>query len=141
MMREAWRINSVPRFFILRKITLHFFLPTHHIKSPYNPIIEFALKKGYIEKNPLDLVNPIKVKHKKPQPLSQDEIKRFLQHVSPLYSDFFAFMFITGIRMGEAAALQWQDVKLAEGYFNVKKTYVRGNVYDPKRIRLKGRLS
>jgi integrase len=80
----------------------------------------------------LDLVKPIKVKHKKPQPLSQDEIKRFLRHASPLYRDFFAFMFITGVRMGEAAALQWQDVNLTEGYFNVNTTYVRGNFYDPK---------
>jgi integrase len=99
---------------------------------PFKGIMEFALKKGYFQKNPMDLVNPIKVNHKKPHPLSQDEIKRFLQHVSPLYRNFFAFMFITGIRMGEAAALKWEDVKLVEGYFNVKRTYVRGNFYSPK---------
>ena len=104
----------------------------HNIMIPFTGIIEFALIKGYIKKNPLDLVKPIKVKHKKPQPLSQDEIKRFLRHASPLYRDFFAFMFITGVRMGEAAALQWQDVNLTEGYFNVNTTYVRGNFYDPK---------
>jgi integrase len=104
----------------------------HNIMIPFTGIMEFSLKKGYIEKNPLDLVKPIKVNHKKPQPLSKDEIKRFLQHVSPMYRDFFAFMFFTGLRMGEAAALQWQDVKHAEGYFNVNETYVRGNVYDPK---------
>jgi len=116
----------------------------HNIMIPFTGIIEFALIKRYIEKNPLDLVKPIKVKHKKPQPLSQDEIKRFLQHASPLYRDFFAFMFITGLRMGEAAALKWEDVKLVEGYITVNETYVRGNVYDPKtdsskrRVKLNG---
>ena len=104
----------------------------HNIMIPFTGIMEFALKKGYIKKNPLKLVKPIKVKHQKPQPLSQDEIKRFLQHASPLYRDFFAFMFMTGLRMGEAAALKWEDVKQTKGYFNVKETYVRGNFYDPK---------
>ena len=41
-------------------------------------------------------------------------------------------MFITGLRMGESAALKWEDVKLADGYINVNETYVRGNFYDPK---------
>ena len=34
--------------------------------------------------------------------------------------------------MGESAALKWEDVELADGYFNVNETYVRGNFYDPK---------
>jgi len=36
----------------------------HNIMVPFRGIIEHALKKEYIEKNPLDLVNPIKVNHK-----------------------------------------------------------------------------
>ena len=94
----------------------------HNIMIPFKGIMEFALKKGYIEKDPMDLVKPIKVNHKKAEPLSKEEIKRFLQHVSPMYRDFFAFMFITGLRMGEAAALKWKDVKLVEGNFNVNGT-------------------
>ena len=65
----------------------------HNIMVPFRAIIEYALIKEYIEKDPLKWVKSIKVKHKKPLPLSQEEIRRFLQHASPLYKDFFAFMF------------------------------------------------
>jgi integrase len=93
----------------------------HNIMVPFRGIIEHALKKEYIEKNPLDLIEPIEVKHKKSQPLSQDEMKRFLQHASPRYRDFFAFMFITGLRMGEAAALKWEDVKAYQRVFQCQR--------------------
>ncbi len=67
-----------------------------------------------------------------PRPLwGEEEARRFLS-VCPdrKWGKLFAFLLLTGLRLGEALALDWQD--LGPDWVRVTKTFVRGQIRPPK---------
>jgi integrase len=87
---------------------------------------EKAVILNKIEKNPC-LGVTIKGKSKEPglKFIDSGDISRFLQEAYQydyLYWIFFKTLIETGMRKGEAAALQWSDIDLKEGTININKT-------------------
>ncbi|PED05287.1 tyrosine-type recombinase/integrase [Bacillus pseudomycoides] len=89
-----------------------------------------AMKKAIIlekiSKNPCDGVE-IKIKKKDPeiQFIESEHISRFLQEAYKydyIYWIFYKTLIETGMRKGEAAALQWTDVDLKEKTININKS-------------------
>ncbi|SYW00338.1 putative Phage integrase [Oenococcus oeni] len=98
-------------------------------------IYQKAVQYGYVKANPF--ANVDKPKHKKA--LSRDTVKfydveqlrRFLNSAYQLYNKdhynrylFFRLLAFTGMRKGEALALNWGDVDLANKTLSISKTVV-----------------
>ncbi|WP_264737274.1 tyrosine-type recombinase/integrase [Cytobacillus firmus] len=96
------------------------------IHSTLNNAMEKAVTIGKIEKNPCKGVT-IKGKTKDADLkfLDSSDIAKFLQEAYKydyIYWLFFKVLIDTGMRKGEAAALQWTDIDLKEKTITVNKT-------------------
>lgn len=65
-------------------------------------------------------------------PLSMEEVRLFLEKVSPRFRNFFIIAFFTGMRFGEMAALKWERVDFKKEIIKVKETLVKGITTPPK---------
>lgn len=94
----------------------------------------YAMKQDYIYKNPCEgVMKKLKRGAKKAdrQVLSQAEEARFLEYLR-VYDEenhsnwypFFAFMLFTGLRMGEMAGLQWDDIDFERGIITIQHNLV-----------------
>lgn len=87
---------------------------------------EKAVILNKIEKNPcLGVTIKGKSKESELKFIDSEDISRFLQtayHYDYIYWIFFKVLIETGMRKGEAAALQWSDLDLKEGTININKT-------------------
>lgn len=88
--------------------------------------LSFAVKWGYAQRNVATLVDPPRVKRPEVVPLTQDQAKQFLAHVSGgRYEALFTLTIALGLRRGEVLALKWQDVDLVAGTLAVTGTLQR----------------
>ena len=104
----------------------------NNVLVPMRSVMKFALKAGLIDKNPMGLIDNLKVSKPEIYPLSIDEVHRFLDVVRPEYKNFFQVAFYTGMRFGEMAVLKWKNVDFRLGVIKVRKTLVRGEEGLPK---------
>ena len=85
-----------------------------------------AIALGKIEKNPCkNAVIKGKVKNKELEYMDSGDIQKFLKAAYAYnynYWLFFKVLIETGMRKGEAAALQWSDLDLKEKTININKT-------------------
>jgi integrase len=104
----------------------------NNILVPMRALMKFAFKDGLIEKNPMALVENLKVVRPPINPLSMDEVDKFLAAVRPFYKPFFIIAFFTGMRFGEMAGLKWKNVDFKLGVVRIQETRVRGEEGRPK---------
>lgn len=103
-------------------------------KSYYKLFFDYAAGVGYIKINPIKRVTlprsraTLEEVHRKQNKfLTREEMKILLNHISK-YSIhkrkglLFEFLFLTGLRIGEALALRWQDVDVENKLLNVHHT-------------------
>lgn len=65
--------------------------------------------------------------------LTPSEQIRFMAHLQDVfYGDLYAFLLLTGLRVGEALALTWDDIDLRSRSIHINKTLYRGQIQDPK---------
>jgi len=97
-----------------------------NILVPMRSVFRLAMKAGYVDRNPMDLLDPIVAEKPEINPLSYEEVLLLLEHVNPFYAPFFAVEFFTGLRFGEACALKWSRVDFNMGVIKVRESLVRG---------------
>lgn len=74
---------------------------------------DWGIKKKLITENPWTDIKIRVPPKQKPHPFTSDEIQKILMGFSdlfPHYVDFVEFLFGTGVRTGEAIALQWKHI-------------------------------
>jgi integrase len=103
-----------------------------NVLVPMREVFNFAYRSGFIEKDPMRLVESPKVSKPDIQPLSMEEINLFLEKVSTRYKNFFIAAFFTGMRFGEMSALKWKNVDFKLGVIKVRETRVKGEEGRPK---------
>ena len=103
-----------------------------NVMVPIREVFKFAQLAGFIEKNPMALIQSPKTSKPDIDPLSMEEVALFLEAVSARYRDFFTVAFFTGMRFGEMAALKWKNVDFRLGIIKVRETRVRGEETPPK---------
>ncbi|MHA2062044.1 MAG: tyrosine-type recombinase/integrase, partial [Candidatus Sifarchaeia archaeon] len=103
-----------------------------NVLVPMREVFKYALRCGFIEKNPMDLIENPRVSKPDIRPLSMEEIYLFLENVSLRYTNFFIVAFFTGMRFGEMSALKWKNVDFRHGVIKVRETRVRGEEGIPK---------
>jgi len=106
-----------------------------NILVPMRSALKMAYLADMIPKNPMDKIKNPRVKKADIHPLSMDEIRLFLEKVSPRFQNFFIVAFFTGMRFGEMAGLKWANVDFKMGVIKVRETLVRGIKDAPKTAR------
>lgn len=88
-------------------------------------IFDVGLRKGYYPTNPVKLLKKLPIEKNKMQFWTITEFQQFLKlfeveeyHVKLL----FTVLFFTGLRLGEALALNWEDIDFATNTIHVTKT-------------------
>lgn len=92
-------------------------------------IFDEAIYDEAIDKNPCDKLRLPKVKKYEPQPYSQEEIKLLLEQSEGWFHNFLGVLLYSGMRVGEALALTWDDIG---DTVNVSKTISLGVVTPTK---------
>jgi integrase len=106
------------------------------LMAPVKCLLADAVEEGLIRSNPaaglriaqatgesLDEVETVKA-------LSEDDLRRLLEHLPEAWRFFFDFLSQTGLRIGEAIELRHSDVK--GNWLRVSRRYYRGRVGRPK---------
>lgn len=82
-----------------------------NIRATLRAALNQAWKEGLIEQNVAAKVTPPKVQPKEPTHLEPGEAAYFLESIEGHHlAPFFAFALSTGLRLGEATGLRWEDV-------------------------------
>lgn len=100
-------------------------------------VLKSVVNEGFLTSNPADLLDMPK-KDKKPiEPFTQEEANQIIEHLyktthwpSLIYAAFFEFVFYSGLRLGEAAALRWDAVDMVKRTAHVSRTVALGEVVD-----------
>lgn len=81
------------------------------VRQVYNQSFRSAEKQGYIDKNPVELVDTPKHVYKTGKALSKEQIEELLNALDgQYYKPYILFCLYTGSRPSEPLAITWQDV-------------------------------
>lgn len=97
-------------------------------------VLNFAVKQGYIQQNPADLVTmPLKKADTGDKPENfwdKEELTTFFKCLDkkkqPEQFTWFRLLAFTGLRKGEALALTWEDIDFSNGTLRVNKNLGKG---------------
>jgi integrase len=96
----------------------------HH--NLLNSIFQYAQRLEIIEKNPVSLIPLPKMKSRKNNFLSKDELRKILNYSEGLWiHDFIRVAVSTGMRRGEMLGLEWKNVDLDNKRISVVKALKR----------------
>ncbi|MET3597800.1 site-specific recombinase XerD [Mesorhizobium shonense] len=101
--------------------------------SVLSGLFRFAISRGHADRSPLPTVRPKLPPAQTPYVYSTDELRRLLeatatlrtgysQHVPAMYRTMILLLYGTGIRIGEALRLTFQDVDLVERIITIRFT-------------------
>ncbi len=106
-----------------------------HIKSRFHALIEFAMKRGWIEvqRNPLSLVT-VKGHERiiEKVVLTPEQVNKVRANLPDPYLLMAELCAYLGLRISEVLALQWSDVDLEKNTVHIQRSAVDGNVSDVK---------
>jgi len=109
-----------------------------HIRNVVSGVLNVALDDEKIPANPaIGLKGIIKKKPKNDaiNPLTAEELSTLLNAVYkhfPKHYPLFLTLARTGMRIGEALALQWDDIIFEERYIHIQRGLARGKISYPK---------
>lgn len=95
--------------------------------SRINKLMRFAVRKGYLEKNPcnpIELTKDPNEKKKEMQYWTLEQFNLFIPYVdNPMYHLLFDNQFYMGMRIGETLGLTWEDIDLKNNTIKITKTW------------------
>jgi integrase len=106
--------------------------------APVKALLATAVEEGLIRSNPsagLRLALGNGNGHEDEEhvkALTEEELGKLLEVIPPRWRLFFESLAQTGLRIGEAVALRWQDVDLSRRRVHVRRRYYRGSFGPPK---------
>lgn len=109
-----------------------------HMKNAVSGVLNKALDDEVISANPTYRLGKIAngtVRKEVMDPLTSDELKKLLDTVQAHYSSHYPLFLLlarTGMRIGEALAVKWDDIDFAGRFIDVKRSIVRGSISTPK---------
>lgn len=109
-----------------------------HIKNVISGVLNLALDDEAINSNPAHRLGRV-IKSKplrlKEEPLNREELAILLGAFEEHYPRYYPFVLTlarTGMRLGEALALEWGDIDFHGRFINIKRGYSRGRIQTPK---------
>jgi integrase len=134
----------------VRRLVHERLLPGHALATvranlaPLRVLLAQAVEDGLVAANPAAAIlrgtarARTHARRRAPRFLRRAELGRLLAACRATEVRWYPFVLVlarTGMRLGEAAALRWEDVDLAEGYADVRRAFWRGRVQEPKSSR------
>ncbi|QCK44879.1 MULTISPECIES: tyrosine-type recombinase/integrase [Streptococcus] len=95
-------------------------------------ILDIGIKKGYYTNNPVKMLKKLPIAKAQLNYWSIEEFKEFLNLFEPgeyNYQLLFTCLFFTGMRLGEALALTWNDIE-----FTTQTIHITKSIYISKGI-------
>lgn len=96
-------------------------------------LLKSAVKDSIVIRNVAEAISRLSTKEQKParetihRELSKEELKIFFKYSGiSSYNAAFHFMLYTGVRAGECAALEWQDIDWKNKLIHIRRTMTRG---------------
>lgn len=96
-------------------------------------ILQYAVHLQIITRNPADniIVPCMRQEEKNLKYLDDSQLKQFIGYLDSLPDNYknnynrvlYQFLLATGLRIGEAIALEWSDIDLENGTINITKTF------------------
>ena len=118
------------------------------IHATIRAMLNAAIEDGVIVRNPADRLGKalrlVPARHQageQVKALTDDQLAAFLRtsaEVAALYHPLFVTLSKTGMRLGEAIALRWDQVDLVARQIMVKQTFSMGNLGTPKSGKTRG---
>lgn len=98
----------------------------HRVHRGLKTALRHAVLLGLLWNNPIDRVTPPKPPRKEMRPLTPDEVNVFLESTrdDPLHA-LWVLLVTTGMRVGEATALHWEDLELKAATLQIQDTVKR----------------
>lgn len=106
--------------------------------------VQWAMREGLVEDNPFNNVRAKKKEQPKIEPFSREEANRivtfFSNGLTPdsvfhekflVYGPLVRFLFLTGLRPGEALGLQWWDIDFTQGIIKIRRSITTNNTSNP----------
>jgi integrase len=84
-----------------------------------NMFFVWAFEKGFCIKNPVEVKNP-KLIPKLPRYFSEEELQQIFEGASVTYKPLYKFLYLTGLRFGEASNLEWSDYDKARKHLIIR---------------------
>lgn len=100
-----------------------------NIRQILYSLFDYAYNQRLIAENPVERSKKIDENafgyNSKEKALTEEQQEIFLQHIAKShYYELFSITLLTGIRIGEALALRWDDVFLEERYIRIQRNLV-----------------
>jgi len=120
--------------FVSEKITKEKLTPKSVVNFlvPLKEMFKHAVAWGYIKRDPSLYVKRPRVELEEMDFLTPEEIRLFLDNVSPHHYTLFLTAVMTGMRRGELLALQWGDIDWNSNQISVRRSIYRGEFVNPK---------
>lgn len=100
------------------------------ISTAFKSFYSFCYLKGFCQANIGKKLTPIKAKSKERTFITEDELLKIVAHInSETARALMQTMFYTGMRIGEATSLTFEDINFRDNYITVRK---RKSRYDRK---------
>ena len=104
--------------------------------APVRALFATAFEDGLVQANPAaglrNMYGVVPENERVNKALTDDELDRLLAAARPEHRLILRFLSETGLRIGEAVAVQWRDVDLELGRVHITRRYYAGTVDTPK---------
>jgi len=90
---------------------------------------------GHLAHNPATGIKGPKLPHTEMDCLTPAEVTVFLDACDDEHRPLFATLVMTGMRLGEVLALQWEDVNWNAGTIRIRRSLYKGEFVEPKTSR------
>lgn len=109
-----------------------------NVQGIFSIAMDRAVVLGLTNKNPSKIVGNVKKQKTKIEFWTKEEFEKVISHIykEDYYQNFLYvslwFLFMTGMRIGEATAIQWEDINFETGVLRINKTlyYKNLNFYE-----------
>src|SRR5713101_4721275 len=103
------------------------------VRATFSTVLQSAVERGYIEKNPAHGIRIREADTKKERRFySPAEIRKLLAVLTEPCRTVVSIGVLTGLRIGEILGLRWKRVDLLRGTIEVAETYSSGEFGSPK---------
>ena len=99
---------------------------------PLKVMFKHAVRWEYLKENPALYVEKPRVEKEEMDFLTPDEVRFFLEKVTPKYYALFFTAVLTGLRRGELLALQWGDIEFTNNLIYIRRSLYKGDFISPK---------
>lgn len=98
----------------------------HHFHRVLSQSLKYAVRQGYLGRNPCDLVDPPKPEKKRMRTLTPSEVERLLEVASDSwYYPVIYTAVSTGLRQAELLGLRWRDIDLDMCSISVSQVFYK----------------